>query len=101
MVDEYHLTEEEAPKAIGLADMLHGLRYELLKAQKNVAGQDPLLNLEGAEVEVKFVVKKGVKGEAGIDVHFFAVELGGKYELEEVHTLTLKLHPIKEISVAE
>lgn len=69
--------------------MRHALRYELLKAQKNVAGQTPLLNLEGAEVEVKFVVKKGVKGEAGIGVHFFAVELGGKYELEEVHTLTM------------
>lgn len=116
MVEDYDLTgagprvPPEDPKRIGLADMLQALRSELLAAQKNVANgsEAPLLNLEGAEVEVKFTVKKGASGKLGADVHFFAVELGGKYGVEEVHRLTLKLQPPKgadgkrgEISVAE
>jgi hypothetical protein len=103
-------TPADDPKRIGLADMLRALRYELLEAQSNVSGSKnpPLLNLEGAEVEVKFVVKKGASGKLGADVHFFAIELGGKYDVEEVHQLKLKLQPAKaadgtraEISVAE
>jgi len=57
---------------------------------------------------VKFTVAKGGSGKLGANVHFFAVELGGKYELEEVHRLTLKLEPApmadgtrSRVSVAE
>jgi hypothetical protein len=115
VVDDYHLTgggsqPDQDPKRIGLADMLRALRYELLEAQSNVAGsgEPPLLNLEGAEVEVKFTVSKGASGKLGANVHFFAVEVGGKYDLEEVHRLTLKLEPAvkadgtkRGVSVAE
>jgi hypothetical protein len=115
MVDDYHLTGTQPqtvddPKRIGLAEMLRSLRYELLEAQKNVSASSKpaLLDLGEAEVEIKFTVAKGVKGKLGADVHFFAVEVGGKYELEEVHTLTLKLKPAtnadgsqSHVSVAE
>jgi predicted nucleic acid-binding Zn finger protein len=94
----------EETKQIGLAEMLRALRSELLEAQQSVqeSGQPALLNLEDAEVEIKFTVKKGGSGKVGADVYFFAVELGGKYDTEQVHRLKLKLHPIKGgISVAE
>jgi hypothetical protein len=115
MVDDYHLTGStppavDDPKRIGLADMLRALRIELLEAQENVSssGEAPILDLEGAEVEVKFTVVKGAKGKVGAELHFFAVELGGKYEVEEVHQLRLKLQPAtnpdgtkRHVSVAE
>jgi len=95
----------EEPSPLGLADMLRALRQELERARENVknSGGQPLLDLEGAEVEVKFTVAKEGGGKGGVNVHFFAVEIGGKYNSEEVHRLTLKLHPSKgaEVSVAE
>jgi len=88
------MPEESSP--LGLADMLRALRQELEQARRNVGDKKPLLNLEAAEVEVKFTVAKEGKGTAGVKVHFFAVEVGGTYKSEEVHRLTLKLSPPKE-----
>ena len=94
------MAEKSSP--LRLADMLGALREELQQARANVKGSggEPLLNLEGAEVEVKFTVAKEGSGKAGIEVHFFAVEIGGKYKSEEVHRLTLKLHPPRGAAVS-
>lgn len=49
---------------------------------------------------MNFTVAKEGGGKGGVKVHFFAVEIGGKYTSQEVHRLTLKLHPAGDLSVA-
>ncbi len=81
-------------KSIPLAEMLLGLRRELLAAQEQAANEQLRFKIEDIEVEVKVgTTRKGaVKG----GVKFWVVDAGteGSVESQKLQTLKLKLKPV-------
>jgi len=89
-------------KSIGLADFLTQIRSEIELSQQNLKAQGKIamLNLDSAEVEVSFGVKKEVTGSGGVEFYIFAIEAGGGHKSEEIHRLKLKLKPAGSTPVA-
>lgn len=85
-------------KKLGLAELLGALREELDRAQQTATTKPPLLTLKGAEVEIQFGVKKELKG--GVDLVFIPVELGGKYNSENLHKIRITLDAKSPVAVA-
>ena len=79
---------------IELADMLVGLRKELVKAQEIAAKERLKFRLDDIEVEVKMGITKkdAVKGE----LKFWVIDSSGELsnEDQQTQTLRLKLTPI-------
>ncbi len=85
---------QKEPHRIGLAEFLQTVRAELLKARDEA--KEPILKLEDVELELSFVVTGTAKG----GVNFWVVDLGGNYSKQQVHTVRLKLAPLKETPLA-
>lgn len=80
-------------KSIPLADLLLGLRKELLEAQERAAQEQLRFRVEEIEVEVQVGTTKVGTVEGG--VKFWVVDAGvdGSIESQKLQTLRLKLKP--------
>jgi hypothetical protein len=85
-------------KSIGLADLIQEVRRELLQVE-SVQGEStqdasqpatPLLLVDDVTLELKVTVSGKVNGGINIQV----VQIGGGAELDQTHTITVKLRPI-------
>lgn len=80
---------DEKAKGIGLVEFIQAVKQELVRAQQS-AGSNPLLKLDDVELEMSVVTTKEASG----GLKFWVIELGGKYDKEQTHKLTVKLAPI-------
>ena len=90
----YHGMVDEKAKGIGLVEFIQAVKQELVRAQQS-AGNNPLLKLDDVELEMSIVTTKEVSG----GLKFWVIELGGKYDKEQTHKLTVKLAPMGNIPV--
>ncbi len=77
-----------------LANVVQGLRQELLKAVEQAKGEELRFEVQEMELELQVGVTAG--GEAGVGLKFWVVELGsvkGTLERSTVQTVRLKLKP--------
>lgn len=77
----------------GLADTVRALRAELYQAIKD--GQDEELRFALGEIELELEVEVSVGGEAGAEVKFGVVTIGGKGDLSKAttHKIKIKMNP--------
>ena len=79
---------------IKLVDVISSLRRELYAA--NEAGKSEDLKLEIQAIDVEFEVEIEKRGEAGVEVEFNVLVVGGKVkaggDIHSAHTHRIKLH---------
>ncbi|HEY1211099.1 MAG TPA: trypco2 family protein [Terracidiphilus sp.] len=90
----------ETTKSIGLAELLAQVRAEIDQSQENLrkSGKPAAIDWESAEIEISFGVTKGGNAKGSANIHIFAIEVGGNYNSQEVHRLTLHLKPHEKSS---
>jgi hypothetical protein len=79
---------DEAP--IGLAELIHQVKHELLTSETDAEGLAPLFSVDLVKLELKVTVKK--EGKAGIHIH--VVEVGGGAARDDVQTVSVTLTPL-------
>jgi hypothetical protein len=84
----------ESVALIPLADMLLGLRRELLEAQEQAAKEQLRFRVEDIEVELK--IGTTMRGATKTGISFWVLDAGaeGSIEFQKLQTLKLKLTPV-------
>jgi len=79
--------------AFELGTLIGTLREQLISARAEREKDEPLFELEYAEIELKVVACKDAKGGGGVKFLVYHAELGGAAKSEHVQTIRLKLKP--------
>lgn len=78
---------------IELSELIEEVRDELMVAKEQGKDRDLKFDIELAQIEIQFSVRREIKGKGGIK--FYVVEAGGeaKTARETVQKITLQLRP--------
>ena len=81
----------DSSKQMGISQLLRQVQQELVTSEqeRRQAGISSLFELDGCEVEVKFVVKQEEKAGGKIDLKLFAVGIDDSYSSEQTHSVKL------------
>ncbi len=81
-----------ASKAIGLGDLIATTAAEIRKARDEAKKGDPVIKLEGCEIELKATVS----AEAGGGIKVWILDLSAKGKAENASTIKLRFGPAGE-----
>jgi len=77
-----------------LADVITGLRKELIKAQQEGDGESIRFNVNNVEVELETVVTKEADGKLGMKFWVVEANAGGKYQNASKQKIKLTLQAV-------
>ncbi len=84
-----------------LADVITGLRKELIKAQQEGDGESIRFNVNNVEVELETVVTKEADGKLGVKFLVVDANAGGKYQNASKQKIKLSLEAVEIIENAD
>jgi hypothetical protein len=85
------MSQEAEHKPIGLTELIHQVKRELLTAQSRRNDPVPLFAVDEIELELAVTVSR--EGEAGINI--WVLNVGGGASREDAQTVRVKLKPLR------
>lgn len=85
----------EKESFLSIQELIRNVQSELMSSEneRKSKGLPPLFELDGLELEIKFMVKREKVGKGKVDFRLIAIETGKNDSVEHSHTLKIRLKP--------